>query len=146
LKKVKMCIEINYFYPHCGCIARIGHYTCYQARNIATTGFSLCCERYKKTEQEMKTGPLACPEHLKLLEERGKRKHIEPRTSEETDGEGERLIMGDGGDGLMMSGAVDGPREENGKGEGHGEGSRNLGDGEVDLNVEHGARKIGLAV
>lgn len=92
----------------------------------------------------MKTGPLACSEHLKLLEERGKRKQREPRTSEETDGEGERLIMGDGGDRVMMSGAVDGPQEGNGEGEGHGDGYENSVDGEGD--VEHGVRRIGLVV
>ena len=86
----------------------------------------------------MRTGPLACPEHLKLLEERGKR---EPRTSEEIrDGEereGERLLM----DGVLMSGAVHGPCEQE-EGRGGEAGFEVLMDGEG----ERGVRRNGMAV
>jgi hypothetical protein len=88
-----MCVEIRYVFAHCGCAYRIGHYTCYHAKHIAKTGFSLGCDRYKKTEQEMRTGKIVCNEHLALLERPLVRE--QERTSEETtdrDGEGESLM------------------------------------------------------
>jgi hypothetical protein len=133
-----MCIEITYLYPHCGCISRIGRYTCYTASHISKTGFTISCERYKKTEQEMRTGPLACPEHLKLLELRPK---VVQRMSEELtdveEREGEKLLL----DGVLMSGGVDGPSEKEER-----RGSEEVCEVLVDGEGERGIRRNGMAV
>jgi hypothetical protein len=141
-----MCVEITYIYPHCGCIARIGRYTCFHARNIAQTGFSLCCERYKTTEQVTMTGAKACNEHFVLLkrEEKMNARQKKRASEEMTDGEGESLVMVDGM-AEKMSGAVGAPFEggDEGKEGGQGSGS-DYGDGEGG-DEEHGERVIGLA-
>jgi len=132
-----MCVEITYLYPHCGCIARIGSYACYHASQIAKTGFSLCCARYKTTEQETRTGARACEAHLKLLGGEGKVKRKKKvRKDEEGDGEGENgegRGEGDGEEGVSMSGAVQGFIDYEGQ-----DGSECEGD------LEHGERVIGL--
>lgn len=86
----------------------------------------------------MRTGPLACPEHLKLLELRPK---IVPRMSEEItdieEREGEKLLM----DGILMSGGVDGPSEKE-----EGRASEEVFEGLVDGEGERGVRRNGMAV
>ena len=86
----------------------------------------------------MRTGPLACLEHLKLLEQRPK---ILPRTSEEIADvearEGEKLLM----DGILMSGGVDGPSEKE-----EGRGSEEVFEVLVDGEGERGVRRNGMAV
>ncbi|KAE9368741.1 hypothetical protein N431DRAFT_470428 [Stipitochalara longipes BDJ] len=118
----RMCVEITYLYPHCGCIARIGSYACYHASHTAKTGFSLCCARYKTTEQETRTGARACEAHVKLLAREGKVKRKKVR-EEGAGGEGE---------GEVMSGAVEGFCEGECESEGEGD-------------AEHGERVIGHA-
>jgi hypothetical protein len=142
-----MCVEITYLYPHCGCIARIGRYTCFHARNIAQTGFSLCCERYKTTEQMTMTGAKACNEHFVLLkrEEKMQAKQKKRASEEMTDGEGESLVMVDG---MLekMSGAVNASFEDEDEGKEGGQGSgSDYGDGDGGGDVKHGERVIGLA-
>jgi hypothetical protein len=145
-----MCVEITYLYPHCGCIARIGRYTCFHASSIAKTGFSLCCERYKTTQQLTMTGAKACKEHFVLLkrEEKMKAKQKKRASEEMMDGEGESMVMVDGMvDGMVgrMSGAVDAPFEDDDEGKERGQGSgSDYGDGEGG-DEEHGERVIGLA-
>ncbi len=86
----------------------------------------------------MRTGPLACKEHLKLLTQRPK---IAPRMSEEVtdleEREGEKLLMG----GILMSGGVDGPswKEE-------GRASEEVFEVLVDGEGERGVRRNGMAV
>ena len=121
-----MCVEITYIYPHCGCISRIGSYACYHASHIAKTGFSLCCERYKTTQQDTRTGDPACAAHLKLLATEGKVKRKRKTVQEEgSDG------LGVEGEGVLMSGAVQGLGEGESEGEGEGD-------------LEHGERVMGI--
>jgi hypothetical protein len=143
-----MCVEITYIYPHCGCIARIGHYACLHARDIAKTGFSLCCGRYKMTQQLTMTGAKACNEHSELLEreENMKAQQKIKRTSEEmmTDMEEKCLEMVDD---LVdrMSGAVDTSFQDGDKGKEGGQGSgSDYSDGDGG-DEKHGEMVIGLA-
>jgi hypothetical protein len=141
-----MCVKIRYLYPNCGCAFRIGHYTCFHAKQIAKSGFNLGCERYKETEQVMRTGEMACKEHLALLErqKQKQRVRIQERTSEEVtdrsgEGEGESLMDVDGPGGECQGGEERHGDEEHMDGD--FDGRSDAGD-----EVEDGAVLVGHAV
>jgi len=128
-----MCVEITYLYPHCGCISRIGSYACYHASHIAKTGFSLCCERYKTTQQDTRTGDPACGAHIKLLATQRKAKKKKRKVKEELEGSDGMGVEGEGEEEVCMSGAVQGVGERKEYESEEGEG-----------DMEHGERVIGL--
>ncbi|KAE8451168.1 hypothetical protein EG329_004840 [Mollisiaceae sp. DMI_Dod_QoI] len=78
-----MCIELRYVYKDCGCLAKIGTWTCGTAKQ-AKQSWSPSCARFKTTQQILRVGERTCLHHVGLV-----LRELTPELIEAKEGEGE---------------------------------------------------------